>query len=483
VPGTYTGNIVGVGLNIPALKMNDGPQGFRAMDRTGGDGTSTAWPSALTIAASWDTDLLYRWATAVAEEFAGKGANMALAPGIGIARVPTAGRNFEYLCGEDPILGAILVQPIVKGLQDNGIIADAKHYVNNEIESHRMLVSANVDERTRFELYYPPFQGAVDAGVLTVMCAYNRINDVYACNNEETLSHLRNVMGFKGWVVSDWTATKSTIGSLKAGMDMEMPYGIFYRAVNLEAKLAQGEITMEQIDRSVFRILNAMDKVGLFTRTPSGDPTANVTSEAHNQLAREIAAKSIVLLKNTNNLLPLQKESLGSCIAVFGDQSTVSGGGSGHVNPAYVISPAQGLTNALMGTDVKVLYNDGSDLNAASDMAKQCSVAVVVVATSSSEGSDRDNLSFGGNQDKLVSTIAAVNSNTVVIMNAPGAVLMPWINEVPAALMAFMPGQEAGNTFADVLFGFVICCRLNVEHTAPVYRYQRLPQVDQFLQE
>jgi beta-glucosidase len=136
----------------------------------------------------------------MAEEFKGKGANIALAPGIGIARVPTAGRNFEYLCGEDPILGAVLVKQVIRGLQGEGIIANAKHWVNNEIETDRKRVSANVSERVRFELYYPPFKAAVDAGVLSVMCAYNRINDVWACENKDTLSHLKSNMGFDGWV-------------------------------------------------------------------------------------------------------------------------------------------------------------------------------------------------------------------------------------------------------------------------------------------
>jgi beta-glucosidase len=137
----------------------------RSTDRTGGKGTTTAWPSELTIAASWDNDLVRRWASAMGKEFKDKGANMHLGPGIGIARVPTAGRNFEYLCGEDPYLGASLAREVVKGMQiDNGIIANAKHFVNNEIEAHRMLVSSNVDERTRFELYYPPFQATIEEG-------------------------------------------------------------------------------------------------------------------------------------------------------------------------------------------------------------------------------------------------------------------------------------------------------------------------------
>lgn len=425
------------------------------MEQSGGAGTSTAWPSAMTIAASWDEDLLYRWSTAMAEEFRGKGADMALAPGIGIARVPTAGRNFEYLCGEDPILGSKLVKQVIQGLQENGVIANAKHFINNEIEDHRMLVSAEVNERVRFELYYPPFQAASEAGVLSIMCSYNKINDIYACQNNETMSHLRQDLGFQGWIVSDWTATKSTSQSLKAGMDMEMPYGIFYSDKMLNKSLEAGEISEADIDNSVLRILTAMYSIGMFDRQPFGDATANVTSGAHNALAREIAAKSTVLLKNENAVLPLQVDSLGDCIAVFGDEDTIAGGGSGAVKPAYVITPQMGIGAVLSDSKTKVIYNSGVDLSEASELAKMCSTSIVVVATNSCEGSDRDNLSLGIDNDNLVTTIAAVSPKTIVDVRAPGAVLLPWAGQVSAILISWMGGQEAGNGLADILFGKV----------------------------
>ena len=194
--GIYVGNIVGnERLSIPSINMHDGPQGFRVTTTTSPEGSTTAWPSALTAAASWDTDLVYRFHAAMATEFKQKGANVQLAPGIGIARVPTAGRNFEYLSGEDPVLGATLVGPAVRGIQDQGIIANAKHWVNNEIEDKRKTVSSNVNKKTRFEIYYPPFEAAVKSGVLSVMCSYNRINDEYACQNKETLTdHLKGMI-------------------------------------------------------------------------------------------------------------------------------------------------------------------------------------------------------------------------------------------------------------------------------------------------
>eukprot|EP01031_Cornospumella_fuschlensis_P047461 gene47461-58140_t len=338
-----------------------------------------------------------------------KGANMALGPGLGIARVPTAGRNFEYLCGEDPYFCSVLADKAIRGYQDNGIIGNAKHYVNNEIETHRMEVSSNVNERVRFELYYPPFEAAAKAGVASVMCSYNRINDVYACENDDTLGHLRKDLGFDGFVVSDWTATKSTVQSLKAGMDMEMPFGLFYEPRVLDKYLASGQITEEQVNAAVTRVLSAMDKVGVLNSPPVGSPMTNATSPEHNALAREIASKATVLLQNKDSVLPLNKDNLGECVAVFGDETNVVGCGSGQVNPAYIVTPQAGIRSYLTGTQTQVYYNDGKDLSAAADLAKKCGTAVVVVATSSCEGSDRDNLSLGEAQDNLVSTVAAAN--------------------------------------------------------------------------
>lgn len=453
---TYVGNVNAIErLGIPPLYMQDGPQGFRVTGKTGEVGSTTAWPSEMTIGSSFDTELAERWAAAMAQEFKGKGANMLLGPGIGIARVPNAGRNFEYLSGEDPVLGSLMVRAVVKGIQDQGIIANAKHWVNNEIETHRMLVSANVDLRTRREIYYPPFQAAVDAGVLSVMCSYNRINDVYSCQNNETLGHLKNDMGFKGFVVSDWFAAGTTSQALKAGLDLEMPVGLYFAEAALEAAVARQEISIRDIDDAVRRILYAMISAGILDNPAVGNPLANVTSDEHNALSREIAAKSTVLLKNEGGILPLEKFPSSSCIAVFGNTDVVTGGGSGNVKPAYVVSPAQGIEAALAGSGISVIYNPGTDLTEAASLAAKCRTAIVAVATTSHEGADRESLSLGDGQDDLVTAIAAANKRTVVLVNAPGAVLLPWADSVPAILVSWLPGQEFGNAVADVLFGAI----------------------------
>lgn len=453
--GTYVGNVNGIErLAIPSLNLHDGPQGFRTTASTGPEGSTTAWPSAQAAAASWDADLLYRWGAAMGKEFKGKGANVQLAPGIGIARVPTAGRNFEYLSGEDPILGYYLAEAIVQGIQDQGVVANAKHWVNNEIEDHRNLVSANVDERTRFEIYYPPFQGAINAGVMSAMCSYNRINDDWGCQNADTIGHLKETLGFEGWLMSDWTATHSTVDAKNSGLDQEMPFGLFFNEKTLQNALDNGTIKIETIDESVARILTGMSAIGLLDTAPTGDPNAIVTCDEHVALAREMIAKSIILLKNDNNLLPLRPESI-KTIAVIGDQTTVSGTGSGYVEPGYVVTPTEGILNYIGGYNITVTYVDGKNVDEAVSLAKSSDVVIVTVATTSGEGRDRDSLSLGKNQDELVEAIAAVNSNVVVSVNTPGSVLMPWDELVSSVIVAWLPGQEFGNGLADVLFGKV----------------------------
>lgn len=465
--GDYVGNIEGNDrLKIPAIAMQDGPQGFRITKKTGEEGTSTAWPSSLNIAATFNPQLASRWATAMAAEFVSKGANMQLAPGLGIARVPTAGRNFEYLCGEDPVLGSLLAYEVVRGIQSQGIIANAKHFINNEIETNRMEVSATVSEKVRFQLYYPPFQAAIDAGVLSVMCSYNRINGVSACENVVTMSELRDSLGYTGWVLSDWLATHSTVNSVRAGLDQELPIGMYFSEEALKLALDFSELQIEDIDRSVLRILTSMYAAGLFdsdSGRDKGDPLADVTSPEHSALAREVAAKSIVLLKNDKNLLPLNK-SLLKKIGVFGDETTVSGGGSGHVSPGHghTVTPAEGITAALVGYDAFVEYFEmpkgvgkKKALELVARFAATCDVTIVVVATTSKEGYDRPSLQLGSEQDELVITVASANPHTVVAVNTPGAVLLPWAVDVSTLLVSWMPGEQAGNALADILFGTV----------------------------
>lgn len=467
----YVGNIAAnPRLGIPPINMNDGPQGFRDNVHPG---TTTAWPSGLTMAATWSVDALREWGEGQGKEFFAKGANVQLGPGLCLARVPRNGRNFEYLSGEDPLLGQTLVQPAIEGIQKYKVVANAKHYALNNQETNRHGVSADVDERTRFEMYYPPFEGAVKSGVGSIMCSYNLINGAWSCENPETLAgDLKQRLGFKGYVMSDWGATHST--SIMAGLDVEMPTAKYMNPAAITAGIQAGNITLRKVDDSVFRILLPMFELGIMDAPRDAydwaKQSTNCTTEASVASARRLSAESTVLLKN-DGLLPLQR---GKSIAIigFGDAgAVVHGGGSGSVVPSFIATPLAGIKAQATG---RVTFDDGTDLKRAVEVAKAADVVIVFVGTLSHEGGDRLSLSLDDgcvddarraaatqcqgnskNQNAMVEAIAAANRHTAVVMSVPGAVLTPWVKKVEALLVAWMPGQQFGNAIADVIFGAV----------------------------
>jgi beta-glucosidase len=448
VEGPYIGNVPGIDrLGIPPITMNDGPQGFRGIS-----GTSTAWPCALSMAATWDKNLTYEWGKAMAVEFSLKGSNVFLGPGVNVARVPQNGRNFEYISGEDPVLGAKLVSTEIQGIQSQGVIANVKHYVQNNQETARSKVDQIVDERTHWELYMPPFEAAINAGVLSFMCSYNKVNGDYACENHDTLTRdLKETLGFKGFVVSDWHGTHSTEKAANTGLDMEMPDSKYFGA-ELQKSIHKGHVSMDMLNDKIVRILYALIASGAMGRTaPTGSIDAVVTSDAHNRLSRDFAAAGIVLLKNENKFLPLT--SWKKTILVIGD-IIATGGGSGNVIPAYVVSGYQGIENQCKGTDSVAIYSPIE--NPDYGIVKDADVVVIFTSTTSTEGSDRPNLSFPSNELQVIEKVMSMASEKLVIIGtAPGAVLTPFVHNVTAMLLSFHPGQEGGNAIADVLFGAV----------------------------
>eukprot|EP00930_Biecheleria_cincta_P084082 TRINITY_DN73576_c0_g1_i1.p1 TRINITY_DN73576_c0_g1~~TRINITY_DN73576_c0_g1_i1.p1 ORF type:complete len:795 (+),score=112.93 TRINITY_DN73576_c0_g1_i1:1-2385(+) len=461
-------------LGIPALNTHDGPQGFRNMP--GAKATSTSWPGGMAMAATWDKEALYEWGAAMGKEFKAKGANVALGPGLNIARVPLNGRNFEYMSGEDPYLGKVLAGPVVRGIQDQNVMACAKHWVVNSQETNRNAVSEDVDERTLFEVYYPPFEAAVEAGVGSVMCSYNRINSIYSCENAATLQgHLKDTLGFKGFVMSDWGATHKA--SIAQGLDMEMPVGLATSGLGM---LLTGSTASDaDVDGAVRRILRSMFQTGLFDQ-PAGTWSAakfgaNVSSVEADSLARRLGAQSTVLLKNAGGVLPLTPNRKLALIGFASENGLPLsfGHGSGEVYPSHYVSPLTGI-KAAAGNDAQVLFSEGADLDEAADLAKSADYALVFVGGSATEGADRTSMSLDGacqvttmqgqvvscggadqHQNALVASVAKANPKTIVVLSTPGAVLMPWSGEVAAILTNFMPGQQAGNAVADILFGKV----------------------------
>ena len=432
------------------FRWDNGPQGF-------GDGTipgtTTQFPCSLAMAATFDPDLAFRWGVAMGEEFWGKGTNIQEGPGVNVARVQHNGRNFEYASGEDPVLGSALLPRIVDGIQTN-VMAIVKHYIANSQETDRTTVNEIVPEKLLMELYGPPFASAVQRAA-GVMCSYNLVNGVYACENPFTLkTMLKGRYNFSGFVVSDWGATHSTVPSLLAGLDIEMPNGNFFTEANLLAALAAGNVTTADIADRCQRVLLGFFSLDPSKRHPCGGGVCidkNVSTAAHKALAREIAAKSTVLLKNAGGLLPLARTMKIALIGPDAQKPYTGGGGSGAVGTNAVVSPLAALTAA----GIAVTFDAGATPAAAAAAAAAADVAIVFGHAESSEGSDRATLLLKGNTDDIVAAVGAAQPKTVVYLAVPGSIRTDWRDSAAAILATFLPGEQIGPALVDVLFGDV----------------------------
>ena len=339
-------------LGIPALHMTDGPAGVRT-------GPATSFPAGVALAASFDPELVERVGAAIAREAKARGKNVLLAPCVNIQRAPHAGRNFESF-GEDPFLAARLSVGYVRGVQSEGVMAAVKHYAANNQERERHTIDVRVDERALHELYFPAFKAAVqEGGAWSVMAAYNRVNGAFATENEYLLNEvLKKRWGFRGLVMSDWGAVKSTVPTLRAGLDLEMPTGEFLSPAEVKRALDGGAVSGAQIDDKVRRTLRAMASLGLLDQeVPAGGA---LDTPAHRRLARDAAREGVVLLKNERSVLPLDAGRIRS-IAVVGPNAAVArlgGGGSAQVAPPYSVSPLEGI-KARVGGRVRVEYAPG----------------------------------------------------------------------------------------------------------------------------
>lgn len=339
-------------LGIPALKMSDGPMGVHDY------GLTTAYPAGIALAASWDVDLVHRFGIAMGNDARARGVHFILGPGMNINRAPMNGRNFEYF-GEDPFLASRMAVNEIKGMQEQGVIATAKHFAGNNSEFARMTLSSEIDERTLREIYLPAFEASVkEAKVGAVMDAYNLVNGVYMTAN----SHLNNDIlkkewGFDGIVMSDWGGTHDGIAAANGGLDLEMPSPLFMNRETLLPALKDGRISIETIDDKVRRILRKAIEFGFFDRQQT-DTSIPFYSQEGRQVALEAARDGMVLLKNAGNLLPLDETKL-KTIAVIGPDAypaVISGGGSAESKPFNAVSYLEGISNQL-GTKVRVLYD------------------------------------------------------------------------------------------------------------------------------
>ena len=455
----YAGPCVGNGtsnsrLGIPALCLQDGPAGVA-------DGVQgvTALPAPILLAATWDTSMARQYGTIIGAEARGKGVHVSLGPMVNMLRVPQGGRDFEML-GEDPYLTAAIGAQHIRGIQSQGVIAGAKHFICNDQETTRGNVQATVDERTLHEIYFPSFLAAVRAGVGSITAAYNGINGLWSSESPMVGAVLKGMFGFKGFVNCDWGANFGMQLALNNGLDLEMPYQTRF-GMPLQDAIQTGTVSVSQLDDMVRRILFPMFQFGIFDNPPSGTVDTPVTSPEHAQFARETAQQGMVLLKNNNDLLPLNPVTTHS-IAVCGTVASVTpiwvGMGSAQVYLPYYDDPLRAISNRA-GAGITITYNQGDNgsnsLSQAVAAAQQADVAIVCVGEQTGEGTDRASLSLPPNQEQLVSAVAAANPKTIVIVYEGAGTHMPWDNQVAATLVAWYPGQENGTALASILFGDV----------------------------
>ncbi len=346
-------------LGIPKVKMADGPLGVRNY------GKATAFPTGIAFAAAWDKDLTERYGEAVGTEARSKGVHIMLSPGVNIHRAPMCGRNFEYY-GEDPFLASRMVVAYITGVQREGVVATVKHYAANDQEYDRHTVSSEVDERTLREIYLPTFRAAVEeAHVGAVMNAYNLVNGVHCSQNNHLLSEiLKEDWKFDGLVMSDWSSTYDGVAAANAGLDLEMPSGEHMNRDTLMPAIKSGRLAVSTVDDKVRRMLRVMFRFGFFDR-PQLDPALPLYNPDSRLIALQAAHGGIVLLKNENNVLPLDRMKISS-IAVIGPNASptpTGGGGSSRVQPFRTVSALDGMI-AAAGDRIKVYYSAGitSDL-------------------------------------------------------------------------------------------------------------------------
>ncbi len=436
-------------LGIPALKITNGPAGAGPGDARPTQ-PATALPSALGLAASWDPSMAERFGRLAAQEVAHRGEGLIEAPGVNLARVPQNGRNFEYF-GEDPYLASQMTVAEIRGIQSQGVIAEVKHYAANNQENDRKTINEIIDERTLREIYLPAFEAAVkQADVGAVMCAYPSVNGQFGCENTHLLKDiLRNEWNFKGFVQSDYTATHTTVNAALAGLDLAMKPDYYDGA--MKTAITSGRLSQSVVDTMLIRRFSQMFRFGLFDNPHMPTP---IPEKIDGAIAQSIAIQCAVLLKNSHNQLPLNAKTIRSIalIGPYAGAAHTGGAGSSAVTSLYTVTPVQGIKNIIKDA-VKVSYDVGSDPAAAAALARSADVALVMVGNKDREGRDRSDLSLPDNQNQLVSAIAAANPHTVVVLKTGGPVLMPWLDQVAAALEAWYPGEEDGNVVAQLLFG------------------------------
>ena len=473
-------------LGIPALIESDAGLGIANNGRIRPGDQATALPSGLAMAATWNATLAEAGGSVIGAEARDRGFNIVLGGAMNLAREPRGGRTFEY-AGEDPLLAGIIAGAEVRGIQSEHVVSTVKHYALNAQETGRIWLSANIGEAAARESDLLAFEIAIEQGAPgAAMCAYNRYNGTYACENDFLLNHvLKGDWKYPGWVLSDWGAVHSTIESANGGLDQESASGFDahdFFAAPLKQALDDGKVTPARLHDMVHRILRTLFATGVFDHPMEKQTPA---LEAHRQIVQQAAEEAVVLLKNKNALLPLSHNI--RRIAVIGahaDVGVLSGGGSSQVlpighDPANAFPVGGGIQVMRNGAKIpptgteiydppsplsairaaapkaSVTYVSGDDIRAAVAVASQSDVVILFAKQWMAEGRDVPSLSLPGDQDNLIAQVSAANAHVVVVLETGGPVLMPWLDSVGAVVEAWYVGNAGAVAIARILFGDV----------------------------
>ena len=450
-------------LDIPPIMVSDGPHGLRKVKDDSAlmnDAIEAiCFPSACATACSFDRELVSSMGKALGQACKAEKVAVLLGPGCNIKRSPLCGRNFEYF-SEDPYLASEIATAHIKGVQSMGVGTSLKHFACNNQETRRMTCSANMDERTFFEIYAAAFEGAVkNAKPYTIMCSYNRINNVYSSENKFLLTDvLREKWGYDGLVMSDWGAVNDRPEGIKAGLDLEMPSSHGVNDKKIVESVNNGTLDEKLVDQAVRNVLNLINK-----SEHAASDDAQWDKESQHQLARKIASECAVLLKNENSLLPLDKTKKIAFIGEFAKDPRYQGGGSSHINSSKITSALDAVKEYC-----EVSYEQGYDNNTdtvdeemiakAVECAKQNDIAVIFAGLTDlyeSEGFDRQHMRMPENQLVLIDRVSDVCKNVVVVLHNGSPIEMPFKDKVSSILEMYLGGQAVGGAVCDLLFGKV----------------------------
>ena len=447
-------------LGIPSIRMSDGPHGLRVQNSSGDNGVTgsevaTCFPPASLSSCSWNKELLFKEGKAMGEEALHYGIDVILGPGNNIKRNPLGGRNFEYF-SEDPLLSGSMAGSIVKGIQNTSVSVSLKHFATNNQENYRFMGDSIVDKRALNEIYLKSFEIALKEGNPdTIMCSYNKINGIYACENKMLLTNtLRTKWGFKGLVMTDWGATHNRLRMLESGLDLEMPGDTSICRKWIYDAIKDGTLDISVLDKAVTNVLNLVSK-------HSNKKEYKADFESHSKLSQEIALDSAVLLKN-NDVLPLNKDKKYLVVGELFEHMRYQGAGSSMINPYKLITPKMAFDEGnikytyLKGYKENKLESDETLLKEVDDNISQYDTVLVFIGLTDYvefEGGDRTTFLLPKNQEELVNHVVNKGKKVILVMFGGSPYLIPHLNQADGILNMYLPGQEGGNACKKLLFG------------------------------